>query len=83
MLAVATLGNERNVVAIGTYYNNLPLIATDVVVAIDQNPCSESREEILKISFEFEYMRKFDQIICAVVLIDRGQQYYPIAKRIN
>jgi hypothetical protein len=40
MLAIATLGNERNVVAIGTYCDNLPLIATNVVVAIDRNPCS-------------------------------------------
>jgi hypothetical protein len=41
MLAVAMLGNEPNVVAIGTYCDNLPLIAMNVVVAIDRNPCSE------------------------------------------
>jgi hypothetical protein len=40
MHLVATLGNEHNVVAIGIYYNNLPLIATNFVVAIDPNPCS-------------------------------------------
>jgi hypothetical protein len=40
MRAVATLGNERNVVAIGTYCDNSPLIATNVVVAIDLNPCN-------------------------------------------
>jgi hypothetical protein len=40
MLAVAMLGNEPNVVAIGTYCDNLPLIAMNVVVAIDRNPCS-------------------------------------------
>jgi hypothetical protein len=40
MHPVATLGNESNVVAIGTYYNNSPLIATNDVVAIDPNPCS-------------------------------------------
>jgi hypothetical protein len=42
MLAIATLGNEHNVVAIGIYCDNLPLIAMNVVVAIDQNPCSEA-----------------------------------------
>jgi hypothetical protein len=42
MLAIATLGNEHNVVAIGTYCDNLPLIATNMVVAIDRNPCSDS-----------------------------------------
>jgi hypothetical protein len=31
----------------------------------------------------FEYLIKLVQIICAVVLFDRGQQYDPIAKRIN
>jgi hypothetical protein len=41
MRPIATLGNEYNIVAIGTYYNNLPLIATNVVVAIDLNPCSD------------------------------------------
>jgi hypothetical protein len=40
MLAIATLGNEHNIVAIGTYCDNLPLIATNMVVAIDRNPCS-------------------------------------------
>jgi hypothetical protein len=40
MLAIATLGNEHNIVAIGTYCDNLPLISTNVVVAIDRNPCS-------------------------------------------
>jgi hypothetical protein len=40
MRAVATLGNKRNVVAIDTYCDNLSLIATNVVVAIDRNPCS-------------------------------------------
>jgi hypothetical protein len=45
MLAVAMLGNERNVVAICTYCDNLPLIATDVVVAIDRNPCSGGRND--------------------------------------
>jgi hypothetical protein len=33
-------------------------------------------KKILKSSFEFEYLRK-------LVLLDRGQQYDPIAKRIN
>jgi hypothetical protein len=33
--------------------------------------------------FEFEYLIKLVQIICAMVLLDRGQQYDPIAKRIN
>jgi hypothetical protein len=42
MLAIATLGNEHNVVAIGIYCDNLPLIAMNIVVAIDQNPCSAS-----------------------------------------
>jgi hypothetical protein len=41
------------------------------------------RKKILKSAFEFEYLRKLVQIICAVVLLDRGQQYDPIAKRIN
>jgi hypothetical protein len=40
MLAIATLGNEHNVVAIDTYCDNLPLIAMNIVVAIDRNPCS-------------------------------------------
>jgi hypothetical protein len=40
MRPVATLGNECNVVAIGTYYNNLPFIAMNIVIAIDLNPCS-------------------------------------------
>jgi hypothetical protein len=40
MRVIATLGNEHKVVAIGTYCDNLPLIATNVVVAIDPNPCS-------------------------------------------
>jgi hypothetical protein len=40
-------------------------------------------EKILKSSFEFEYLIKLVQIICAMVLLDRGQQYDPIAKRIN
>jgi hypothetical protein len=43
MLAIATLGNEHNVVAIDTYCDNLPLIATNIVVAIDRNPCSVRR----------------------------------------
>jgi hypothetical protein len=42
MRVIATLGNEHKVVAIGTYCDNLPLIATNVVVAIDPNPCSET-----------------------------------------
>jgi hypothetical protein len=33
--------------------------------------------------FEFEYLIKFSQLIYTVVLLDRGQQYDPIAKRIN
>jgi hypothetical protein len=41
MRVIATLGNEHKVVAIGTYCDNLPLIAMNVVVAIDPNPCSE------------------------------------------
>jgi hypothetical protein len=41
MLAIATPGNEHNVVAIGTYCDYLPLIATNIVVAIDRNPCSD------------------------------------------
>jgi hypothetical protein len=40
MRAVATLGNKRNVVAIDTYCDNLSLIATNVVVAIDRNTCA-------------------------------------------
>jgi hypothetical protein len=43
----------------------------------------KSSEKILKSSFEFEYLRKLVQIICAVVLLDRGQQYDPISKRTN
>jgi hypothetical protein len=43
----------------------------------------KSREVILKFSFEFGYMRKFAQIISAVVLLDRGQQYDLFSKRIN
>jgi hypothetical protein len=43
----------------------------------------KSREKILKSSFEFEYLIKLVQSICAVVLLDRGQQYDPFAKRIN
>jgi hypothetical protein len=39
--------------------------------------------QILKSSFEFEYLRKFAQIICAAILLDREQQYDPTAKRIN
>jgi hypothetical protein len=31
-------------------------------------------------SFEFEYLIKLVQIISTVVLLDRGQQYDPIAK---
>jgi hypothetical protein len=41
MRPVATLGNECNVMAIGTYCNNSPLIATNDIVAIDPNPCSD------------------------------------------
>jgi hypothetical protein len=41
MLNIAMLGNEHNVVAIDTYCDNLPLIATNILVAIDRNPCSE------------------------------------------
>jgi hypothetical protein len=41
MLNIATLGNEHNVVAIDTYCDNLPLIATNILVAIDRNPCSD------------------------------------------
>jgi hypothetical protein len=40
------------------------------------------RKELLKSSFEFEYLIKLVQIICAAVLLDRGKQYDPIAKRI-
>jgi hypothetical protein len=40
-------------------------------------------EKILKSSFEFEYLIKLVQIIFVVVLLDRGQQYNPTAKRIN
>jgi hypothetical protein len=42
MRIIATLGNESNVVVIGTYCNSSSLIATNVVVAIDPNPCSAS-----------------------------------------
>jgi hypothetical protein len=40
-------------------------------------------EKILKSSFEFKYLRKLVQIICAVVLPDIGQQEDPFAKRIK
>jgi hypothetical protein len=40
------------------------------------------RVKILKSSFEFEYLIKWVQIICAMVLMDRGQQYDSSAKRI-
>jgi hypothetical protein len=40
MRPVATGGNERHFVAVGTYCNNLVLIATNLFVAIDRNPCS-------------------------------------------
>jgi hypothetical protein len=43
----------------------------------------KSRKKILKSPFELEYLIKLVQIICAVVLLDRGQQYDPTAKRIN
>jgi hypothetical protein len=43
----------------------------------------KSREKILKSSFEFEYLIKLVQIMCVVVLLDRGQQDEPFAKRIN
>jgi hypothetical protein len=42
MRPVATDGNERHYVAIGTYLNNLVLIATNIFVAIDWNPCSDA-----------------------------------------
>jgi hypothetical protein len=32
----------------------------------------KSRKKILKSTFEFEYLIKLIQIICAVVLLDRG-----------
>jgi hypothetical protein len=41
MLAVTTLGNELNVVAIGTYCHDSTLIATNNVVAIDPISSSE------------------------------------------
>jgi hypothetical protein len=41
----------------------------------------KSREKILK--SPFEYLIKLLQIICAVVLLDREQQYDPTAKKIN
>jgi hypothetical protein len=41
MRAIATDGNELHFVAIGTYCNNLVLIAMNKVVAIDWNPCSD------------------------------------------
>jgi hypothetical protein len=43
----------------------------------------KSRKKILKSPFEFEYLIKLVQIIWAMVLLDRGQQYDPTAKRTN
>jgi hypothetical protein len=61
MLAIVTLGNEHNVVAIDTYCDNLPLIATNIVVAIDRNPCSEIWNGTEKSAVSFPSRKPTDQ----------------------
>jgi hypothetical protein len=41
MRPVTAGGNGRHFVVIGIYFNKLVLIAMDMFVAIDRNPCSE------------------------------------------